>query len=76
MALRIAVLRERAPGESRVALTPETAKKFVALGAVVAVEEGAGLAAALTEEKREGDAAGSGERGAAAGAGATVARAL
>ena len=49
MALRIAVLRERAPGESRVALTPETAKKFVALGAVVAVEEGAGLGAALTE---------------------------
>ena len=49
MALRIAVLRERAPGESRVALTPETAKKFVALGAVVAVEEGAGLAAALTD---------------------------
>ena len=48
MALRIAVLRERAPGESRVALTPETAKKFVALGAVVAVEEGAGLGAALT----------------------------
>ncbi|HCC27799.1 MAG: NAD(P) transhydrogenase subunit alpha [Erythrobacter sp.] len=49
MALRIAVLRERAPGESRVALTPETAKKFVALGAVVAVEEGAGLGAALTD---------------------------
>ena len=49
MALRIAVLRERAPGESRVALTPETAKKFVALGTVVAVEEGAGLAAALTD---------------------------
>ena len=49
MALRIAVLRERAPGESRVALTPETAKKFVALGAVVAVEEGAGLGVALTD---------------------------
>ena len=28
MALRIAVLKERAPGENRVALTPETAKKF------------------------------------------------
>ena len=48
MALRIAVLKERAPGESRVALTPETAKKFAALGAMVAVEEGAGLGAAPT----------------------------
>ncbi|WP_417322621.1 NAD(P)(+) transhydrogenase (Re/Si-specific) subunit alpha, partial [Erythrobacter aureus] len=50
MALRIAVLKERAPGESRVALTPETAKKFAALGAMVAVEEGAGLGAAITDE--------------------------
>ncbi|MEX0342704.1 MAG: NAD(P) transhydrogenase subunit alpha, partial [Erythrobacter sp.] len=50
MALRIAVLKERAPGESRVALTPETAKKFAALGADVAVEEGAGLGAAITDE--------------------------
>ena len=50
MALRIAALKERAPGEHRVALTPETAKKFAALGAVVAVEEGAGLAAAITDQ--------------------------
>lgn len=50
MALRIAALKERAPGENRVALTPETAKKFAALGAVVAVEEGAGLAAAITDQ--------------------------
>ncbi|KWV95317.1 NAD(P) transhydrogenase subunit alpha [Erythrobacter sp. AP23] len=50
MALRIAVLKERAPGEDRVALTPETAKKFAALGATVAVEEGAGLGAAITDE--------------------------
>jgi H+-translocating NAD(P) transhydrogenase subunit alpha len=50
MALRIAVLKERAPGEDRVALTPETAKKFAALGATVAVEESAGLGAAITDE--------------------------
>ena len=50
MALRIAVLSERAAGENRVALSPETAKKFAALGAVVAVEEGAGLRAAVTDE--------------------------
>ena len=47
--MRIAVLKERAPGESRVALTPETAKKFIALGATVAVEEGAGSGAAIPD---------------------------
>jgi H+-translocating NAD(P) transhydrogenase subunit alpha len=40
--LRIAALAERAEGETRVALTPETAKKFAALGAIVAIEQGAG----------------------------------
>ena len=48
--MRIAVLRERAPGESRVAITPETVKKFAALGATVAVEEGAGITASITDE--------------------------
>ncbi len=48
--MRIAVLKERAAGESRVALTPETAKKFVALGATVAVEEGAGMTASIPDE--------------------------
>ncbi len=48
--MRIAVLKERAPGEARVALTPETAKKFAALGATVAVEEGAGLTASIPDE--------------------------
>jgi len=43
--VKIAVLREGAPGERRVAATPETVKKFVALGAEVAVEAGAGEAA-------------------------------
>jgi len=47
--LRIAVLKERAPGETRVAATPETVKKFLALGAGVAVEEGAGAAASITD---------------------------
>ena len=37
--MKIAVLKERAEGETRVALTPETAKKFIALGADVAVGE-------------------------------------
>ena len=48
--MRIAALKETAPGENRVALTPETAKKFIALGAGVAVEQGAGAAAAISDE--------------------------
>ncbi|MBX7461246.1 Re/Si-specific NAD(P)(+) transhydrogenase subunit alpha [Qipengyuania huizhouensis] len=48
--MRIAVLKERAPGESRVAITPETVKKFAALGATVAVEEGAGITASIPDE--------------------------
>ena len=49
-ALRIAILKERALGETRAAATPETVKKFVALGAAVAVEEGAGLSASISDE--------------------------
>ena len=48
--MRIAVLKERAAGESRVAATPETVKKFAALGAVVAVESGAGVSASIPDE--------------------------
>ncbi|PZQ60102.1 MAG: NAD(P)(+) transhydrogenase (Re/Si-specific) subunit alpha [Sphingomonas taxi] len=40
--MKIAILREEAPGERRVAATPETVRKFAALGASVAVEAGAG----------------------------------
>ena len=48
-ALRIAVLKERAIGETRVSATPETVKKFIALGATVAVEPGAGNQAAIAD---------------------------
>jgi NAD(P) transhydrogenase subunit alpha len=47
--MRIAVLQERAAGESRVAATPETVKKFIALGATVAVESGAGARASIPD---------------------------
>ena len=47
--LRIAVLAERADGETRVAISPETAKKFIALGAMVAVEQGAGLKSSVAD---------------------------
>ena len=46
---RIAVLKERASGEHRVAATPETVKKFIALGASVAVEAGAGAGASIPD---------------------------
>jgi NAD(P) transhydrogenase subunit alpha len=48
--MRIAVLKEWAAGEHRVAATPETVKKFNALGAAVAVESGAGEGARLSDE--------------------------
>ncbi|MFC3100881.1 NAD(P) transhydrogenase subunit alpha [Altererythrobacter lauratis] len=48
--MRIAVLKERAAGETRTAATPETVKKFIALGAEMAVEAGAGLSASITDE--------------------------
>ncbi len=41
--MRIAVPAETDPGEARVAATPETVKKLIALGASVVVETGAGL---------------------------------
>jgi NAD(P) transhydrogenase subunit alpha len=43
MPLTIAVTRERAPGENRVALVPDTAKKFTALGAQLRMEQSAGI---------------------------------
>ena len=49
MALRIAVLKERAAGERRVAITPETVKKFAGLGADLAVESGAGMTASISD---------------------------
>ncbi|ABF52688.1 NAD(P) transhydrogenase subunit alpha [Sphingopyxis alaskensis] len=47
--MRIAVLKELAAGETRVAATPETVKKFIGLGAEVAVESGAGEQASIAD---------------------------
>jgi NAD(P) transhydrogenase subunit alpha len=66
--LLIAVLRERAAEETRVAATPETVKKFIALGARVAVEAGAGVGASIADagfaaagaEVRQGEAVAAG----------------
>jgi NAD(P) transhydrogenase subunit alpha len=47
--VKIAVLKEGEAGERRVAATPESVKKFVALGADVAVETGAGESASISD---------------------------
>ena len=47
--MKIAVVRETAPGETRVAATPETVKKFIGLGADLAVESGAGQHASIPD---------------------------
>jgi NAD(P) transhydrogenase subunit alpha len=47
--MKIAIPKERRPGEKRVAATPETVKKLVALGAEVVVEAGAGVSAAIPD---------------------------
>jgi len=47
--LRIAVLHETVAGETRVAATPETVKKLSALGAILGVERGAGIAAGIAD---------------------------
>ncbi len=47
--MRIAVLKELAEGEARVAATPETVKKFIGLGAEVAIESGAGVEASIAD---------------------------
>ena len=49
MGARIAVTRETAPGETRVAATPDSVRRLVAAGASVSVEAGAGLAAAIPD---------------------------
>lgn len=47
--MKIAIVREQADSERRVAATPETVKKFGALGAAVAIEAGAGLHASIAD---------------------------
>jgi NAD(P) transhydrogenase subunit alpha len=47
--MRLAVLKERRAGEARVAATPDTVRKLIALGLEVAIESGAGLGAAVSD---------------------------
>ena len=47
--MKIAIPKEIRPGETRVAASPEVVKKLSGFGFDVAVEKGAGEAAALTD---------------------------
>jgi NAD(P) transhydrogenase subunit alpha len=60
--MKIAVLKETAPGETRCAVIPETVKKFTALGAQVALERGAGEAASIADADLEAAGAALGNR--------------
>jgi H+-translocating NAD(P) transhydrogenase subunit alpha len=72
--VKLAVLKETAGAERRVAATPETVRKFIALGAEVAVEAGAGLSASVADSDYEAAGATVGPREAAlGGAGAILA---
>jgi len=50
MGARVAVLRERRPGELRVAATPDSVRKLIALGLTVAIETGAGAGASYPDD--------------------------
>ncbi len=47
--MKIAVPKERRPGEARVAVSPDVVRKFKGLGFEVAVEKGAGACASFTD---------------------------
>src|SRR5258706_7080446 len=48
-AMKIAVPKEKRPREARVAVSPDSVKKLIGLGATVTVEAGAGTAAAMLD---------------------------
>lgn len=49
--LTIAVTRERREGETRCAVTPDTVKKFIGLGAAVVVEAGTGQGSSIPDSE-------------------------
>jgi len=60
--MKIAILKETAPGETRCAAIPETVKKFIGLGATVAVERSAGEHALVSDADFEAAGASVGPR--------------
>jgi NAD(P) transhydrogenase subunit alpha len=48
--MKVGIIKERRPGELRVAITPDTVKKYIAMGLSVFIESKAGLTAAITDQ--------------------------
>jgi NAD(P) transhydrogenase subunit alpha len=48
--MKIGIVKERREGERRCAVSPDSVKKYVGLGAQVAIETGAGVTAAITDD--------------------------
>ena len=70
--MKIAVLRERNGGETRVATTPEIVGKLIGLGADVVVETGAGLGSRISDQMYKDAGASVAANGAGAVKGADV----
>jgi NAD(P) transhydrogenase subunit alpha len=70
--MKIAVPRERTPGERRVALVPDTVAKFVKAGLSVAVEQDAGASAGFADAAYEAAGASIAADAAAAVSGAAI----
>ena len=49
--MQVGIIKERRLDEKRVAATPDTVKKFIAMGLKVNVEKGAGITAAITDDE-------------------------
>ncbi|MCT4634896.1 MAG: Re/Si-specific NAD(P)(+) transhydrogenase subunit alpha [Rickettsiales bacterium] len=49
--MKIAILKERANGEKRVAISPEIVKKLVSSGVEINIEQGAGKASSISDEE-------------------------
>ncbi len=48
--MKIGIVKERRDGEQRVAVSTDTVKKYVQMGAEVRIESGAGISAAVTDD--------------------------
>lgn len=70
--MKVAVLKETQPGELRVAASPETVKKLIALGFDVVLESGAGTYAAMTDAAYQAAGAAIAKTAAEAAAGADI----
>ena len=49
--MQVGIIKERRLDEKRVAATPDTVKRFIAMGLKVNIEKGAGITAAITDQE-------------------------